>query len=101
MKAEWSPRGSFCSGSNIRSTEVTNGYSPVFEFCCFILDFTVILRFVNVDLVKGGKTDSKITLNKNALAGSMPKLFLLNLLHYFISADESCEKKGEVMSQRA
>lgn len=101
MKAKWSPRGSFCSGSNIRPTEVTNGYSPVFEFYCFISAFTVILRFVNVDLPKGGKTGGKTTLNKNALAGSMPQLFLPNLLHYFKSADESCKKEGEVMSQRA
>lgn len=99
MKAEGSPWGSFCSGSNIRSIEVPNGYSPVFEFCCSISSLTVILKFVNVVLLKRSKRDGKRTLNTNALAGSMPQLFLLHLLHDFMSADESCKKKGEIMSQ--
>jgi len=54
---------------------------------------------VKVVLIKRGKKDGKRTLNNNTLAYSMLQSFLLSLLHDFISADESCKKKGEIMSQ--
>lgn len=40
----------------------------------------------------------KKTLNKNALFGLMPQLFL-NLLHGFTSGDQSFMKKGENLNQ--